>query len=147
MNIQGERRSPSSAYADEDTETYQVLLRWILLATADGTERADAVRRVTEVLFGSGDYSSLQTEDIEIIENELPVANAAVGSNFIDPLVTTGIASSNGEARRLIEQHAVYVNGRAVNLDEMWQDSNFIGDSFAIVRKGKNSNIVVKKQN
>jgi tyrosyl-tRNA synthetase len=111
-----------------------------------GQERADSVKRVTEVLFGSGDYESLQQKDVEVIEGELPVTNAAIGTSFIEPLVATQITSSNGEARRMIEQHAVYVNGRAVNLNETWQESDFISGSFAIVRKGKNANILVKKQ-
>ena len=65
-----------------------------------GEARANEVIRVTEVLFGKADFSSLTSDDLTVLAQEIP--SVEVGVWVIDALVDKKVASSKGEARRLI---------------------------------------------
>lgn len=100
-----------------------------------GANRAESAERVTAVLFGSGDASTLTDIDVELLEKEITVYNP--GSSIIAMLVDSGIALSNGEARRLMAGGAISVNGIKVTEDaELNQRS--------LVKKGKNNFILVR---
>ena len=49
----------------------------------------------------------------------------------------SGAASSNGEARRLIQSGAISINGIKVNEDQIIEDSS-------LIKKGKNTFVLVK---
>ena len=100
-----------------------------------GAERTASVERVTSVLFGGEAFNTLSDEDIEVLASEIPTVN--VGLSLIEALVSTEIAASNGESRRLIESGAVSVNGEKVSADQTIE-------SRSLVKKGKNSFILVK---
>ena len=100
-----------------------------------GVERTDSVQRVTDVLFGSAGFDTLTNEDIDKLAYEIPVA--VLGKSLIQILCDTNTASSNGDARRLITSGAISVNGEKINQDK-------IIESTALVKKGKNSFILVK---
>lgn len=99
-----------------------------------GRDRRESIERVTSVLFGSADIHSLSEGDLEALAAEIPTV-APQGA--ISALVTTGLASSNGEARRLIDGGAVSVNGEKVG-----DDRELTAPS--LLKKGKNNFILVK---
>lgn len=100
-----------------------------------GRERRESVERVTGVLFGGHDIVELNDGDFDELANEIPTAHK--GSSLIDVLVQTGMASSNGEARRLILGGAVSVNGTKVDDDSLLEQR-------CLVKKGKNSFALVR---
>ncbi len=100
-----------------------------------GAERTASVERVTSVLFGGEAFDSLSADDIEVLAAEIPTIN--VGVSLVDALVSNELASSNGEARRLIESGAVSINGEKVSADQTIE-------SRSLVKKGKNSFILIK---
>jgi len=100
-----------------------------------GKERTESVERVTDVLFGRADFQSLQGDDLETLAREIPVI--ALGKTITEALVESAFATSNGEARRLIESGAVSVNGEKVN------DNRTIIE-VSLLKKGKNSFILVR---
>jgi tyrosyl-tRNA synthetase len=100
-----------------------------------GAERTDAVERVTGVLFGSADFASLSDSDLDLLANEIPVVS--INSSLIDSLVKSNLASSNGEAKRLIASGAVSLNGNKVNEDCSISE-------VSLVKKGKNNFILVR---
>ncbi len=100
-----------------------------------GAERTASVERVTNVLFGTADINSLSTAELDALAAEIPTA--AVGKTIVDSLVETGIASSNGDARRLIVGNAVTINDQKVTEDR--QITN-----VSLIKKGKNSFILVR---
>lgn len=100
-----------------------------------GKERTESVKRVTEVLFGGADFALLNDEDITALSNEIPTVN--LGKTVIEALVETNLASSNGEARRLIDGGAISVNDKKI-------DSDTKVDAPSLIKKGKNSFILVK---
>lgn len=100
-----------------------------------GRERRESVERVTAVLFGGESISSLSTDDLDALATEIPTV--AVGDSVINTLTTSGVAASNGEARRLIANGGVMVNGQKIT------DDNTITDT-SLIKKGKNSFVLAR---
>lgn len=99
-----------------------------------GAERRESVERVTDVLFGGAEFTSLNDADIEALANEIPSVQK---QSVVSALVEAGLASSNGEARRLIVGGAVSVNGQKITDDSEITDTS-------LVKKGKNSFLLVR---
>ena len=100
-----------------------------------GEERTASVERVTATLFGGGSVNDLNDADLDILAGEIP--SVAIGTSIIDVLVSSGNATSNGEAKRLIDGGAVSVNG-----DKVAED--FTINATALLKKGKNNFILVR---
>lgn len=98
-----------------------------------GRERRESVERVTAALFG-GNTNDLNDTDIEALSAEIPTV---APQTAITALVSASAASSNGEARRLIEGGAVSINGQKITAD-----CDVAAKS--LIKKGKNSFILVK---
>ena len=104
-------------------------------ALVHGLERAESVERVTDVLFGKAEFTTLAADDLDLLSKEIPVVS--LGVSAIEALVNSGIVLSNGEARRLIQSGAVSVNGDKIN------ESQII-NNVSLVKKGKNSFVLVR---
>ncbi len=100
-----------------------------------GAERTASVEKVTAVLFGGGSVAELSGDELEMLAAEIPTAR--LGAPVVEILVGTGVASSNGEARRLIEGGAISVNGEKVTADVSVNET-------ALLKKGKNTFILVR---
>ncbi len=92
----------------------QKVLAYEVTKIVHGETKANAVRKATEVLFGSGDISKLSPVDMTILKNELPVFKVQLGESFAEILVMSTLAESNSEANRLIAQGAIELNGQKV---------------------------------
>lgn len=94
-----------------------------------GQERLSSVIKVVEVLFGGADFAGLTKSDLDELANEIPTAT---GTDLVEILVGTGLASGNGDARRLLAAGAVTINGqKAHETSEISRPS--------LIKKGKNS--------
>ena len=96
-----------------------------------GCEALEKVQRVTEVLFGSRTIGELSGEELSLLAAEIPTVKLSDGLTLIDALVTSGIASSKSEARRLIQGNAVSVNGVKATEDRAI-------DGLSLIKKGRN---------
>ena len=96
-----------------------------------GREALEKVQRVTEVLFGSRTIDELSGEELSLLTAEIPTVKLGDGLTLIDALVTSGIASSKSEARRLIQGNAVSVNGVKATEDRAI-------DGLSLIKKGRN---------
>ena len=99
-----------------------------------GVNRRESVERVTEVLFGGGDFRQLSDDDLDTLAKEIPRVDVGVG--VIEALVVSGAVSSNGEARRLLKSGAISLNG------EKLANERAINNQ-ALLKKGKNTFILV----
>ena len=70
-------------------------------------------------------------------------AKARRGDSITDVLITAELASSKGEARRLLSQNAVKLNGKPAGEDYVIKDSDKIAGGSAVIKKGKNSFAVI----
>ena len=60
------------------------------------------------------------------------------GTTLIDALVASSICKSKGDARRLIQQGSVSVNGEKMTaIDTVVTQADAINQEFTIIRKGK----------
>ena len=104
-----------------------------------GSEAAAEVERVSEILFG-GDPIHADAATLAAVAGEIPTA-AWPGEGphgAVAIAVASGAASSNGEARRLIAQGGLTVNGRAVrDPDATYADGDLLAGRFLLVRRGK----------
>ncbi len=109
-----------------------------------GKERAESVKRITEVLFGGANYNELSGEDFKELSSELPTVSYSK-QPLVDILVEGQLAASKGEARRFLEAGAVYINGQKIDGETFISDSQFI-DGFMLIRRGKNNQIILKNK-
>ena len=107
------------------------ILAYELTALVHGNEEADKARSASKALFaGGGDDSNMPTT--EIAADEIP----ADGINIVDLMMKCSLAGSKGDARRLIQQGGVSVDGEKI------ADPNFKFTADALtagvkIRKGK----------
>jgi len=100
-----------------------------------GKEEAENARMITAVLTGQTSVSEVSNEVIAIMRTELPHAQIAQGSSVIEALVSTSLAPSNSEARRLIAGNAVYINGQPSAKENF--DVNDFQNGRLLLRRGK----------
>ena len=96
-----------------------------------GKEEADKAQKSSHDLFsGSGDSENMPKAEItaeDLFEDKIGIVKL---------VVKCGFATSNGEAKRLIQQNGITVNDEAVNsLDKAYTSSEL--KEGLIVRKGK----------
>lgn len=122
----------------------QKRLAYEVTSIVHGVERAESVRRVSDVLFGSATYSTLESDDFVELQHELPVAVVKIGSTMIDTIITAKLAASKSEARRFVEQGAVYINGEQQGITAELTTAHMLDGKYAILRRGKNSNVILE---
>lgn len=94
-----------------------------------GEEEASKAKAAAEAVFG-GSGESADMPSFTLTAEEL-------GTSVIDVLAKYGIVASKGEARRLIAQNGITLNGKKLADDTVQlTESDFDGGS-AVVRKGK----------
>jgi len=111
-----------------------------------GRGAAERVARVSELLFG-GDPAAADAQTLADLAAEIPavpwpegesVDPTRPGLDLVEVLILAGTASSRGEARRLVEQGGIHVNGRpARDLEERFTAADLLGGRFLLVRRGK----------
>lgn len=112
----------------------QKALAYEVTKLVHGEDRAEQARNVTAALFGATPFNELSETELDMLAEEIPVSDSL---RVIGALVTSGVASSNGEAKRLIAGGAISVNGEKVADDiELPIPS--------LIKKGKNSFILVR---
>ena len=108
------------------------LLAYELTKLVHGEAEADKAQEAARALFGGSGSSE------NMPATQLPEARFTNGKiNAIDLLVACGLCSSNGEARRLIQQGGAAVNDQKVtSIDVTFDQEQFAGDGV-VIKKGK----------
>jgi tyrosyl-tRNA synthetase len=131
---------------DKGSRSAQKRLALEVTALVHGKERAEAVAHVSAVLFGGERYETLNDADFTVLKKELPSIDASGGTSLVDLLVTTKLASSKGEARRFLQDSAVYINGLQFSLDkDTIEEDDFIA-GHVVLRRGKNAQAIIIKK-
>jgi tyrosyl-tRNA synthetase len=113
----------------------QKQLAYEVTSLVHGIERTESVMRVTEVLFGKGNVAELSDDDLDTLAMEIPSTHT--GKTVVEALVEAEIASSNGDAKRLIAGGAISINGEKIAEDSTLSQT-------ALIKKGKNTFILVR---
>ncbi len=125
-----EKREPQKALAEELT---------LLVHGEEGLARA---KKITDTFFG-GSIMDLTPEELREGTKGARHTEIENGMPLVDALVAGGIASSKRDARQLIQQGSIQVNGQKVTeTDAALHQAEAIDQDFTIVRKGKRNYFV-----
>jgi len=116
----------------------QRTLAWEVTSLVHGEAAAQAAIDASQALFDGGDLAALDEPTLRAVLDELETATLPAGAPIVEALVATGLVSSNGEARRAIQQGGVYVDNLKVDSDEAVLAPSLAG-GIVLLRRGKKS--------
>ena len=117
-----------------EKRTLQTRLAYEVTVLVHGENQARLVQKATDALFSDRVLAEMGTAILDILAGELPVV---APMNVVPALVESGVATSNGEARRLIAGGAISVNGEKVMDDQVLT-------APSLIKKGKNNFVLVR---
>lgn len=120
---------------DPSTRSAQRKLAYEITGIVHGQDQAAKQEHIAQALFGEGKLDNLDNSEITTVRQELPSLKVQPGSSVIEVLVETGLASSNSEARRLLESKAIYVNN--IKIDKPHLDATNFKQGRLMLRRGK----------
>lgn len=115
----------------EDIRNAKKIMAFEVTKLVHGEEEALKVQQASEEIF-SNKGNSQNTETIEVSKEVLNN-----NSNVIDVLMLSGIFESKSEAKRLIEQNGVSINGEKVKSIDMIITEDMLEDNALLIQKGK----------
>ncbi len=110
-------------------------------AMVHGRAAAIAAEQAAGVLFG-GDPLTASIEALEVVASEVPttMVERADLADLVALLVRTGLATSNGDARRGIQQRGFRVNGRQVDPSQTAVHTEKpLHNRYILLRKGRST--------
>jgi tyrosyl-tRNA synthetase len=116
-----------------------------------GKEVLKKAIETTQKLFAdqSAPAESLSIEDLEgmegIIKSDFTKAKIEAGIDVVSLLADTGIFTSKGEARKMVQGGGVSINRKKVDSVQLTVDSNLLlHEKYLLVQKGKKNYYLVK---
>jgi len=121
-----------------EKRTAQRMLATEMTSLVHGASAASNAEAAAEILFGA-DPTSASQEALLAVAAEVPTTTVS-SSDFDDPialLVRAGVATSNSDARRTIQQKGLKVNGQPLEEGETLVSKGILHDRWVLIRKGK----------
>lgn len=115
----------------EDIRNAKKIMAFEVTKLVHGEEEALKVKKASEEIF-SNKGNSDNTETIEISKDVI-----AQGINVIEILMLSNLFESKSEARRLIQQNGIKINGEKVTDINMTIDSGVLDNNTLLIQKGK----------
>ncbi len=115
----------------EDIRSAKKLMAFEVTKLVHGEEEALKVKKASEEIFNNKG-NSLDTETIKLTKELLKDK-----PNVIDILMLSGIFESKSEAKRLILQNGVSINGVKVTSVDMQISEEMLDDNALLIQKGK----------
>lgn len=128
------------AKAPEKREAAKVLARE-MTTLVHGAEEATKAEEAAKALFGQASSGGIAPGTPT---KEFEASRIADGLLLVDALVECGLAKSKSEARRLIKDGGVYVNGDRVGSQDHTLQIDEVQDGLIRIRKGKKHYFVLK---
>lgn len=101
-----------------------------------GERATRSAREVTEILTGKKTLQDVQNVEVtEEIRKQIPSITVSRETSIIDVLVTTGLATSKTEARRLLAGNAIAINGNKISREKLSEED--FQHNRLLIRKGK----------
>ncbi len=108
------------------------ILAYELTNLVHGEEEAKKADAAAKAMFANGGISG------DIPTTSYPKAELDEGKDILTLLVDAELAKSRGEARRLVQQNGVSVNGEKVTeIDATFTTSDYNEDGVILIKKGK----------
>ncbi len=111
-----------------------------LTSMVHGATAARDAEAAADILFG-GDPTVASLEALQAVAAEVPrtVVSRADLDDVFGLLSRTGLATSNSDARRTVQQKALRVNGVQIEDGETLASKGFLHERFILLKKGKTS--------
>jgi tyrosyl-tRNA synthetase len=100
-----------------------------------GDEAAGRAQLATDLLTGGTEIDEADVAVLEILRSEQPSYVTAADASIIEALTESGLATSNTDARRLLKDNAISINGEKVSR-ETFEAGDFRNGRL-LLRKGK----------
>ena len=106
-----------------------------------------ASRRISSALF-SGDFDDLEQGDLEqLLQDGLPSWRCKSGEGLLSTIVSSNLAKSNGEARKLVQGRGISINGIVVNNPSISLDfDGALYGQYLLLKKGKKSYVLLCRE-
>lgn len=124
----GQRQDPGQRQA-------QMALAHEVTSLVHGIDAAELAEAMTLFLIGRKSIGEADDFVLEAVRNGIPAIEIKPDSSVIEALVKSSLASSNTEARRLLQANAISVNGQKINR-ENFQPADFQTGRL-LLRRGK----------
>ena len=115
----------------------QRALAWEVTNLIHGEGQADASTRISEVLFGGVELTSLTELEQNMLKDSAPKSSAKPGDSIIDVLVASNLAQSKREAREFVEGGATTLSGTKITDPQYTLVDSDFKNGLALVRRGK----------
>ena len=128
----------ATAAAPEKREAQQLLARSVT-TLIHGAEAAQAAAEVSTLLFAKGDPTSLSASALSALAREVPTSEVPAAESFdtLSLFVMAGLCASKGEARRLLQQGGLSVNGTKLSAtDTDIAAERLLKGQYLLLRKG-----------
>ncbi len=141
MNLTQIEKLLASHKAEPHKRLAQKALAKDVTTFVHGKEVTASVEKVTGILYGNQKAAKLSATDKNLILAEAPStkltkSELTKGVSIIDILLKLELATSKGEARKLVEGKGVSINGTVATLDHTITKKDLV-DNLALIRKGK----------
>ncbi|MBR4456700.1 MAG: tyrosine--tRNA ligase [Solobacterium sp.] len=114
-----------------------------LTAIVHGEDGLAKAKKITETFF-RGNIMDLSVQEMKEGLADAKKVAVADGIALIEALVASEVSRSRSDARKLIQQGSVTVNGEKVTaLDYVLEKARAVNQEFLILRKGKKNYIVI----
>lgn len=100
-----------------------------------GEDALVTAQKVTACLVGDASIGDVDEAVLTALRVEIPAVQTTADGSIIQALVDSGLASSNGEARRLLNGNAISING--VKSSDEKLDPGCFTNGRALIRRGK----------
>ena len=128
----------ATAAAPEKRAAQQLLARSVT-TLIHGAEAAQAAAEVSTLLFAKGDPTSLSASALSALAREVPTSEVPAAESFdtLSLFVMAGLCASKGEARRLLQQGGLSVNGTKLSAtDTDIAAERLLKGQYLLLRKG-----------
>ncbi len=122
-------------------------LAWEVTNLIHGKAQADASVRISEVLFGGVELSSLSELEQDMLKDSAPKASVKAGDSIIDVLVASHLAQSKREAKEFVESGAITLSGTKITDTQYTLAESDFKNGLALLRRGKRNITVLTTTN
>jgi tyrosyl-tRNA synthetase len=116
-----------------------------LTTRVHGHTATERVMQASQILFGELDPRTATGDTWKMLARELPTASIDLGTpkTAVELATVAGLCKSKGEARRLLIQRGIYLNGEALAEEARIGADDLLDGGFLWLRRGKKTDALL----
>jgi len=100
-----------------------------------GNEKAELAAAITSYLTGNADIADISVDELSALQAEIPYQKVSIAASIGETMVAAGLATSLGEARRLMAGNAISIDGAKISANTFSEAG--ITKDLVMLRRGK----------